>query len=79
MDLRAEYSLKSYIAFTLCDGSKFRFKNKFTDKPSFYECFVTRSFEDVPCKDLCPIYIDSTRFSNRCLTFLNCKYKFQPE
>jgi hypothetical protein len=81
MDLRAELSPKNYIAITLCDRSKFRLKNKFFEKPSFINesCWIFRILKDAPCNDLCPFYVSSTRFSDRCITFLNCKYEFQPE
>jgi hypothetical protein len=81
MDLRAEPSFENYIAITLCDRSKFRLKNKFFEKPSFYDlsCWITRPYQTVSCGDLCPLYGGSTRFSNHCITFLNCKYEFQPE
>jgi hypothetical protein len=81
MDLRAEPSIKNYIAITLCDRSKFRLKNKFDDKPSFYKvsCSITRAYKHVRCDDLCPLYVGFTRFSNVCFTFLNCKYDFHPE
>jgi hypothetical protein len=73
MDLRAEPSIESYIAITFCERSKF------SEKPSSYVCLIMRSFKTVPCEDLCPIYIGFTRFSNKCITFLNCKYEFEPE
>jgi hypothetical protein len=81
MDLRAEFSIENYIAITLCDRSKFSLKNKFSYKPSLNEssCWISRSFKIVACDDLCPLYEGFTRFSNKCLTFLNCKYEFHPE
>jgi hypothetical protein len=81
MDLRAEPSPINYIAITLCDRSKFRLKNKFFEKTSFDDlsCSIVRSYKYVPCNDLCPLYVSFTRFSNQCITFLNCKYEFQPE
>jgi hypothetical protein len=78
MDLRAERSIKNYIAITLCDRSKFSLKNKYSDKLSL-SCWITRSFKNVQCDDLCPPYEGSTRFSNVCITFLNCKYEYHPE
>jgi hypothetical protein len=81
MDLKAEPLKENYIAITLCDRSKFSLKNKFSDKPSFSEesCWIMRSHNTVPCSDLCPLYVGFTRFSNQCITFLNCKYEFQLE
>jgi hypothetical protein len=81
MDLRAEPSEENSIAITLCDRSKFSLKNKFSDKLSFKElsCWIARSHEYVPCQDICPLYAGFTRFSNQCITFLNCKYDFEPE
>jgi hypothetical protein len=46
MDLRAELSPENYIAFTLCDRSKFRLKNKFFEKPFIdVSCWIYRSFK----------------------------------
>jgi hypothetical protein len=81
MDLRAEPSPKNYIAITLCDRSESRLKNKFFEKLSLnnVSCWIERSYKHVRCDDLCPLYVGFTRFSNQCITFLNCKYDFHPE
>jgi hypothetical protein len=81
MDLRAELSPVNYIAITLCFGSKFSLKNNLSEKLSLFKdaCWISRSYKNIDCKDLCPTYIGFTRFSDQCITFLNCKYEFQPE
>jgi hypothetical protein len=81
MDLRAELSPVNYIAITLCFRSKFSLKNNLSEKLSLFKdaCWISRSYKNIACKDLCQTYIGFTRFSNQCITFLNCKYEFQPE
>jgi hypothetical protein len=74
MDLRAEPFEDDYMAVTVCVKSKHRWeKNHLFGKR--LSCFVMRHNQNSKsCHKFCPTYVSSTPFSDRCFTFLNCKY-----
>jgi hypothetical protein len=74
------YNLKKFVNFNR--KLKIYFTKKFSyRKLSLFKvaCGISRSYKNIASKDLCPNYIGFTRLSDQCITFLNCKYEFQPE